>query len=199
MSFLKFGLKHQSNPPCSDWLLGDNFLRAVYSIYDFGDFDSSGKMGNPYIKLLSLIDPNQASTDFHNIRGGTARNNITYNASNSSTSTTTISLSAEVTEVLNKIQTFFPAMLAVITFNTLILLILVIVGVWFLCRKRGGRKSRGKKTSLPLTRSTRFSSNQDSNHTYQPVSMTPAEDNFVPPVSPVVVNKVWLLITDFVR
>ena len=199
MSFLKFGLKQQSNPPCSDWLLGDNFLRAVYSIYDFGDFDSSGKMGNPYIKLLSLIDPNQASTDFHNIRGGTARNNITYNASNSSTGTTTISLSAEVTEVLNKIQTFFPAMLAVITFNTLILLILVIVGVWFLCRKRGGRKSRGKKTSLPLTRSTRFSSNQDSNHTYQPVSMTPAEDNFVPPVSPVVVNKVWLLIIDFVR
>ena len=153
-------------------------------------------MGNPYIKLLSLVDPNQASTDFHNIRGGTARNNITYNASNSSTSTTTISLSTEVTEVLSKIQTFFPAMLAMMAFNALILLILVIAGVWFLCKKQRGRKSRGKKTSLPLTR---FSNNQDSNHTYQPVSMAFTEDTFVPPVSPIAVNEAWLLITDFVR
>lgn len=155
-------------------------------------------MGNPYIKLLSLIDPNQASTDFHNIRGGSARNNITYNASNSSSSTTTISLSSEVTEVLNKIQTFFPVMLAVMAFNALILLILVIVGVWFLCKKRGGRKSRGRKTSLPLTRTTRFSSNQDSNHTYQPVSMALTEDTFVPPVSPAVANESWVLIADLV-
>ncbi|KAF8757325.1 Acid protease [Rhizoctonia solani] len=47
-----------------DFLLGDSFLRNVYAVYDFGDFDASGNMGKPYIKLLPLTDPVAASASF---------------------------------------------------------------------------------------------------------------------------------------
>jgi saccharopepsin len=165
-------------------LIGDNVLRSVYSIYDFGDFDSSGKMGNPYMKLLALVDPSQASLDFHNLRGGTPNTNITYNAANSTDSSTTVSLSADVARVLTKMGQFFPAMLAVMAFNALILLVLVIVGVILLCKKRGPktRKTRGRMSPVSLNRTSRFGT--ESAHAYQPVSMAMTEmteDTFVPP------------------
>lgn len=47
-----------------DFLLGDAFLRNVYAVYDFGDFDASGNMGKPYVKLLPLTDPTAASASF---------------------------------------------------------------------------------------------------------------------------------------
>lgn len=31
----------------SDWLMGNNGLRGVCSLYDLGDFDDNGKMGDP--------------------------------------------------------------------------------------------------------------------------------------------------------
>ncbi|KIP12708.1 hypothetical protein PHLGIDRAFT_32641, partial [Phlebiopsis gigantea 11061_1 CR5-6] len=89
-----------------DWLVGDSVLRSIYSIYDFGDFDAAGKMGNPYVKLLSLVDPDTASAEFHALRGGTAATNITYNAANStagSTSSggTTVALSDDMVHTIN--------------------------------------------------------------------------------------------------
>jgi saccharopepsin len=162
--------------------MGDNVLRSVYSIYDFGDFDSSGRMGNPYMKLLSIVDPNAASADFHKLRGGTPLTNITYNAANSTTGSTSVSLSVDVAQVLAKIGMFFPAMLAVMAFNALILLVLVIVGVVILCKRRGpriSRKTRGRMSPVPLNR---FSSATEPTHAYQPVSMALTEDTFVPPV-----------------
>ncbi|THH19776.1 hypothetical protein EW146_g1452 [Bondarzewia mesenterica] len=173
----------------SDWIIGDNFLRSVYSVYDFGDFDSSGKMGNPYIKLLSLVDPDAASADFASARGTTARNNITYNASNSTISSgTTVSLSDDITNTLKKVSVYFPAMLAIMALNAFVMLLLVIVGLVFLCRRsRGGprsRKNKGRSTPLPLEPlSTGIASfEQDSmQHVYQPVSMALTEDTFVPP------------------
>ena len=179
----------------SDWLIGDNVLRSVYSIYDFGDFDSDGNMGNPYMKLLSLVDPNKASVDFHNIRGGTPVANITYNASNSTDSSTTISLSDDVAKVLDKIGKFFPAMLAVMAFNALTLLVLIIVGIVLLCKKRnrGSRKMRGRMSPVPLNRTSRFRG--EPTHAYEPVSVALTEDTFVPPVCyPFAHPRLWLLI-----
>jgi hypothetical protein len=167
----------------SDWLLGDSVLRSAYVIYDFGDFDSSGNMGPPYLKLLSVVDPNKASVAFHDIRGGSPNTNITFNASNSTDSSTTVSLSDDVAQVLDKIGKFFPAMLAVIAFNALILLVLVIVGITILCKRRKpniSRKTRGRMSPLPLNRMSRFGT--ESMHTYEPVSMAISEDTFVPPV-----------------
>ncbi|KDN45156.1 hypothetical protein RSAG8_05071, partial [Rhizoctonia solani AG-8 WAC10335] len=54
-----------------DFLLGDSFLRNVYAVYDFGDFDASGKMGKPYVKLLPLTDPEIASASFKKNRAAT--------------------------------------------------------------------------------------------------------------------------------
>ncbi|CAE6414696.1 hypothetical protein ACGC1H_007072 [Rhizoctonia solani] len=54
-----------------DFLLGDSFLRNVYAVYDFGDFDASGKMGKPYVKLLPLTDPEAASASFKKNRAAT--------------------------------------------------------------------------------------------------------------------------------
>lgn len=166
-----------------DLLIGDNFLRSVYTIYNFGDFDSSGQMGNPYIRLLSLVDPTQASVDFHNMRGGAPNPNITYNASNSTDGSTTVSLSDDVAQVLDKIGKFFPAMLAVMGFNALILLVLVIVGVVILCNKRRpkvSRKTRGRMSPVPLNRTSRFGA--EPAHAYEPVSMALTEDTFIPPM-----------------
>src|SRR6266581_1670541 len=101
-------------------IIGDNVLRSVYSIYDFGDFDSSGTMGNPYVKFLSLVDPGAASKDFASVRGTVARTNITYNAANSTAAAageTTASLSDDITSTLNKINMYFPIMLAILGLN----------------------------------------------------------------------------------
>ena len=57
-----------SNIVHSDWLIGDNEMRSLYTVYDFGDFDDSGEMGDPFMQLLSLVDPNEASKEFHSAR-----------------------------------------------------------------------------------------------------------------------------------
>lgn len=54
-----------------DFLLGDSFLRNVYAVYDFGDFDTAGNMGKPYVKLLPLTDATTASAGFKKNRAAT--------------------------------------------------------------------------------------------------------------------------------
>lgn len=171
-----------------DWLIGDNFLRSVYALYDFGDLDSSGNTGNPYIQMLALVDPNQASAEFHAARGGTPLTNITYNVSNSGSGVTTVSLSTDVADTIAKLSQYLPAMLGVMALNALVLLVLTIVGLVLLCRRRGrarARKTPGRLSPMPLSYTTM---NRQSDmpepgpHTYEPVSMALTEDTlFVPP------------------
>jgi len=172
-----------------DWLIGDSVLRSLYTLYDFGDFDSSGNMGNPYVQMLPLVDPNQASVDFHALRGGTPQNNITYNVTPSSADgTTTINVSADT---LNKVAQYLPAMLAVMALNAVVLVVLVIMGAILLCRRRPksrARKVPGRLSPMPMgsvaapSNSPRISDAVPPPHTYQPVSMALTEDTlFVPP------------------
>ncbi|VDC06291.1 unnamed protein product [Peniophora sp. CBMAI 1063] len=141
-----------------DWIAGDNFLRAVYSVYDFGDFDAQGEMGNPYVQLLSLVDPDEASADFAKERGTTARSGITYNAAKTSSSGTTVSVSSDLESTLDKINTYLPVVLAIMAFNALVLLIILIGGVvWFIRRRKSQRepgsrqrKNKGRMTPMPL-------------------------------------------------
>lgn len=178
----------------SDWIVGDNFLRSVYSVYDFGDFDASGKMGNPYIKLLSLVDPNEASSEFASIRGAVARDNITYNAANSTATTgrTTVSLSDDITDTLHKVSVYFPAVLAIMALNALVILLLGVAAIIYICRRRGGvssartRRTKGRAaTPMPLEPILSTGSYVDPRsstaHMYEPVSMALTEDTFVPP------------------
>lgn len=168
-------------------------LRSVYTVYDFGDFDSSGNMGNPYVKLLSIIDPNEASVDFHNVRGGTASSNITYNAGSSPAGTgggTTVNVSDDLANTLSKIGTFFPALLAIMALNALVILLLLVAAGIYLWRRRTNSPRRrvglGRTlTPMPGARSTSYDMSdmpsEQALHTYQPVSMALTEDTFVPP------------------
>jgi len=182
----------------SDMILGDNVLRSVYSVYDFGDFDSSGKMGDPYVKFLSLIDPDAASKDFATVRGTVARTNITYNAENSTAAAagkTTVSLSDDITNTLDKINMYFPIMLAILGLNALVILLLAIAVFIYLWRRRSAssallkRRTARRLTPVPLgmLSTDTFSPPPDalprhsSRHTYQPVSVALSEDTFVPP------------------
>ncbi|KAG6331747.1 hypothetical protein ID866_7341 [Astraeus odoratus] len=173
-----------------DWLIGDNVLRSIYTLYDFGDFDSSGEMGDPYVQMLALVDPNQASVEFHTVRGGTPNSNITYNVSNSSSgSTTSVTLSSDVANTIDKLAKYLPAMLGVMALNALVLIALAILGCVLLCRRRGrtarARKTPGRLSPMPLndTSLNRLSGMPEAApHTYQPVSMALTEDTlFVPP------------------
>ncbi|KAJ6515898.1 aspartic peptidase domain-containing protein [Mycena sanguinolenta] len=165
-----------------DWLIGDNVLRSMYSVYDFGDFDSNNVMGNPYVKLLALVDPNQASQDFHKVRGGTALNNITYNAApTTADSPSTVSVSSDVSDNLNKIVAFLPAMLGIMALNALVLIVLIVFGVWFMCRKRKTkattRKTRGRLSPMPMDpRNSYIAGVAPQPHAYEPVSMAITED-----------------------
>ncbi|KZT12774.1 acid protease [Laetiporus sulphureus 93-53] len=171
-----------------DWLIGDNMLRSVYAVYDFGDYDSSGDLGDPYIKLLSLVNADTASVNFHKIRGGTAQN-ITYNAANVTAATsTTVSLSSELADTLTKLGTYLPAVLALMAFNAFILLALVIAGIVYVCRRNGGglarpRRVAGRTSPMPMNSiSTYGLMNPDrESHVYQPVSMALTDDAFTPP------------------
>jgi saccharopepsin len=183
-----------------DIILGDNVLRSVYSVYDFGDFDASGKMGDPYLKFLSLVDPNAASKDFAAARGTVARSNISYNAVNSAAAPsgrTTVSLSDEITNTLNKINTYFPIMLAILGLNALVILLLAIAAFIYIFRRRRASSAWNRRTARRLTpmplgamspSTDTFTSPPPesmqrhlSHHNYEPVSMALTDDTFVPP------------------
>ena len=145
-------------------------------------------MGDPYVQLLALIDPLQASVEFHNVRGGTPNTNITYSVSDSG-STTSVSLSTDVATALDNLSKFLPAILGVMALNALVLIVLIIGGIILLCRRRGknvrARKIPGRLSPMPMgnpigAMDSGFS--RDVPHTYQPVSLALTEDTlFVPP------------------
>ncbi|KII95204.1 hypothetical protein PLICRDRAFT_48168 [Plicaturopsis crispa FD-325 SS-3] len=177
-----------------DWLIGDNVLRSVYTVYDFGDFDSSGKMGNPYVKLLSLVDPDSASADFHAIRGGTPNTNITYNAASGSSSSTTITLTDDVANTISTVGKYFPAVLAILALNAVLLIVLVVGAAVFLCKRKKTRRTRGRKSPMPMNRSSQayqpVSIGEDSadappefRDSYRRNSAAPVDDPFTPPGS----------------
>ena len=124
-------------------------------MYDFGDFDSNGDMGNPYIKLLSLVDPDTASAEFAASRGSTARTNITYNAAGSSgnSGTSSVSVSGTTADKLAQLIDYIPAMLAIMGLNALALLTVAAVGGLYLCKRRN-RKSRKERGGLALSNRT---------------------------------------------
>lgn len=179
----------------SDWLIGDNFLRSVYSVYDFGDFDSAGKMGDPYVKLLSIVDPDEASIDYHLARGGSPKKNITYTGLDGVSIAPSFSISTDISESLDMIGKYMPAMLAVVGFNALILIVGVIVWLVMLIRRRR-RRSTARVPRARTGASSRAESNRADSlrpnsyiagmmspqaHSYEPVSMALTEDTFIPP------------------
>jgi hypothetical protein len=126
-----------------DLVLGTNVLRSVYSVYDFGDFDSKGKMGDPYIQLLSLVNITEAAAEFQQVRGGT----VNIQETNGDPSP---SISVETSpDQLEKLVSIIPILFVIAGANGLILLILLAGAVWFCCFY--GRNKKVKKVApLPL-------------------------------------------------
>ena len=166
-------------------------------MYDFGDFDADGKMGNPYVKLLSIVDPDAASIEFHKQRGGTPRTGITYVGLDGISVDPTFFISNDISQSLDMIGKWMPAVLAVVGFNALLILVGSIVWLVLCIRKRRRRalarhpRARTGATPLPLNPINSYiagvqpsAGNQSpasSVHHYEPVSMALTEDTFVPP------------------
>ncbi|KAK0486964.1 aspartic peptidase domain-containing protein [Armillaria luteobubalina] len=174
-----------------DWLFGPNVLRSMYSVYDFGDFDSDDNTGNPYIKLLSLIDPDRASEEFCQARGCTALTGITYNASNNTedSASTVITVTRDVADTLEKFGTWFPAMLGIMALNALVILALLIFGIVYLCKRRSRPSARmpmGRMSPMPMNPRNSYVAGMPpvGPHTYEPVSMAITDDTVFGPPSP---------------
>jgi saccharopepsin len=165
----------------SDWLVGDNVLRSMYSVYDFGDFDASGKMGDPYVQLLSIVDPNNASAEFAKSRGSTARTGITYTVTPSNTTSAgapTLSLSANVESILDNVTKYLPAIAAVLGLNALVCIGLLLAATLLLCRRRRSSPPGGVRPRSTLApRSMAYSTyGGGPEHQYEPVSMAFTDD-----------------------
>ena len=154
-----------------DWLLGDAFLRNVYSMYDFGDLDTStgGLVGHPFIKLLALptSEYKAASAEFATARKATLAKlpaqippsrlanfvnpqDATSSAGDPSNPQALAADTDPVTlndlhEYADKLVKYMPYVLGLLGGMTLLLLILLITSIVQCTRARKGR------TYTPIT------------------------------------------------
>ena len=153
-------------------------------------------MGDPYMKLLSIVDADQASIDFHELRGGTPRTNITFVGLDGVSVAPSFSISNDISQSLELIGKFIPAMLGIVALNALILIVCCIVWLVSFIRKRRlrpvartpmGRMSPmpprdpNSMSSMPLNPRNSYIAGAPPPHVYEPVSMAITEDTFVPP------------------
>lgn len=142
------------------------------------------------MRLLSIIDPDEASVDFHTARGGQPKTNITYQGLNGVAVQPSFYISQDTSAALERIGKYIPAVLAVVALNALVLLILVVAGSIIYCRRQRrrripGRTPRGRMSPMPVNPRHSYLPGvlppPEQMHTYQPVSMALTEDTFVPP------------------
>jgi hypothetical protein len=159
-------------------------------MYDFGDFDSNGVMGNPYMKLLSMVDPDQASIEFHRVRGGTPKTNITFTGLDGASIAPSFAISNDITQSLELIGKFIPAMLGIVALNALVVIICCAVWLVSFCRERRRKNAtirtpRRRLSPMPMNPRNSYIAGMDPSainaHTYEPVSMALTDDTFVPP------------------
>ena len=129
-------------------------------------------MGDPFVKLLPLTDPNEASGDFARIRGSQPRTNITYNvASPEAVGSASDDVSASQA-TLDRLDTLIPIMLGVMGLNALVLLTLTILAIVYICKKKRSRAARQarRQTALPMPMgSMNDAEAADPTHRYEPV------------------------------
>ena len=128
-------------------------------------------MGDPFVKLLPLTDPNEASAEFAQIRGSQPRTNITYNVASPEVIGAASGDVSASQDVLNKLNTLIPIMLGVMGLNALVLLTLVIVAIVYICRKRRSRAARRTKrqSTLPMQMGSMIPEAAEPTHQYEPV------------------------------
>lgn len=112
-------------------------------------------MGNPYVKLLSVVNPDNASAEFVAARGGVAKTNITYNAtpgSGSDSGSTSVTLADDIADKLNKLITYIPVVLGILALNAIALLVVAVAVMCYLIKSRRGRKvAKRNRGMIPLS------------------------------------------------
>ncbi|KDQ15395.1 hypothetical protein BOTBODRAFT_31717 [Botryobasidium botryosum FD-172 SS1] len=132
-----------------DIIAGDVFLRNVYSLFDFGDFQSSSSsiMGNPYVKLYSTTNLTAASIDFRAIRGGNAPLLESTNSSLALGSLNSTPSSSDIITMFERYSIYVPVVLAVLGLNTLVLIIMIIINIMNCRRRRARRRARAQQAA----------------------------------------------------
>lgn len=150
------------------------------------------------MRFLPVFNPDEASVDFHSIRGGTPKQNITYVGLQGTANSPSFFISDDVSEALEMITKFIPAVLGIVALNALVLICLVVGGLSYWMKRRRLRRServrggsgqarnvRGRLSPMPLNNIPSYiAGDQGSPSTpvaYHPVSMALSEDTFVPP------------------
>ncbi|CCO28110.1 hypothetical protein BN14_02102 [Rhizoctonia solani AG-1 IB] len=137
-----------------DVLLGDIFLRNVYSLYDLGDFEDNQDMvmGNPYIKLLSITNGTASSQEFHKVRGGSASEaNKISNAqasSGSASASTTVSVS---TSTLDRLVRYTEILLSLLAVSTTLLILGIGITVYYVFFRREQNSPAGGDPGLDIS------------------------------------------------
>lgn len=113
-------------------------------------------MGDPFVKLLPLTDPNEASGDFARVRGSQPRTNITYSVASPAVVGAASDGASTSQVTLDRLDTLIPVMLGVMGLNSLVLLTLVILAIVYICRKKKSRAARRakKQSALPMAMSS---------------------------------------------
>ena len=129
-------------------------------------------MGDPFVKLLPLIDPNEASADFARIRGSQPRTNITYNVASPQVIGAASDGVSSPDAILDRLNTLLPIMIGVMGLNAVVLLTLVILGIVYICRKKRSRAARRARkqgaTPMPMS-SMNNVEGAEPTHQYEPV------------------------------
>ena len=152
---------------------------------DFGDFDDSGNMGDPYVRLWSIVDQPTASAEFHQLRGGTAQpykssTTASANAASSSpdvatnagSSTGSVSSTQDLAQNVKTLMNYAPIALGVLGLNAILLVVILGLAIWWICRNKKGRKSR---TTGQTGAGQSVLPNLSRNHSYKQVSGNEAE------------------------
>ncbi|TCD62014.1 hypothetical protein EIP91_007609 [Steccherinum ochraceum] len=74
-----------------DFILGDSFMRNVYSLFDFGNLTDAND-SQPFIQLLSVTDKDQAWADFDTVQRARVASFQAYASNATSTATSTASI-----------------------------------------------------------------------------------------------------------
>ena len=129
-------------------------------------------MGNPFVKLLPLIDPNEASADFARLRGSQPRTNITYNVASPQVIGAASDGVTGSGATLDRLNTLIPIMLGVMGLNALVLLALIILGFVYICRRKKSRAARRARrqeaTPMPMSPMDNVEAVEPT-HQYEPV------------------------------
>lgn len=178
------------NADLYDMILGDAFLRNTYSLFNHGDFvdPSQNKSQNAYIQLLPLVDVTNAAEDFARSRENALsqfppeatlaqlRERAGLSGSTSTSSSVAglladdeVSSSSGYSALVDRVNTFGPAIIALLGANVLVGIMLCLLGIVIWIRKgatQGSTRTRSAPVYAPVRMKEEVSRAEDSDEPF---------------------------------